>query len=462
MVKNLIVVITSIIFGGCAALNSINNKEELNDNNTVIAVDAKQRFIISKEIVKRTKSGVPDENTGIIGNCVEPSPDVFAAISSAVEGSFNKADSISAIAKAAMSESAGTIGIRTEAIQLLRDAMFRLCEGYINGSITQSKYEELHEKYQKSMVTLAAVGALADSARPVQLALGGQASLTRSELVKMLLEDKKNAESKILTTKEDIKQADIEFESSLDVVCEKDEVTCDPLPDGKSTEEEVAIEYCSQEAQASDEQCNDFESKKQNKSEATEANKNAEDDLKRIKEDLEYAKTNDNLMVTNSVNWSPNSPTQPSTKNIQEVAKVVQELVKQVYQDSWFERCLTFQEERKIKNSKIEEKREIIAKLEDENKKLTNASNDLVSANKNLSQIPENSEALKMLGLTKYQIRNNQAILKRAQQKFQEDIERNQNQINKANSEVKSLYDSKTKYDKSMEEMNCGLFVELN
>lgn len=62
--------------------------------------------------------------------CAEPSPDAFAVYSAALEAKASEAKEFTAGLKATISEGAGTIAVRTEAITLMRDVMYRLYEAY--------------------------------------------------------------------------------------------------------------------------------------------------------------------------------------------------------------------------------------------------------------------------------------------------------------------------------------------
>ena len=48
---------------------------------------------------------------------------------------------------AVISEGKGAIGIRAEYIRLSLDAMYRLCERYINKAIVPDDFSKLHDRY---------------------------------------------------------------------------------------------------------------------------------------------------------------------------------------------------------------------------------------------------------------------------------------------------------------------------
>lgn len=156
----------------CGNLNSIYHQSSVDDSTTqVITTDAKQRHLIA--VRKETTNDV--KTPQII--CVEPSPDAFSVYSAAVETDASKANELQAGLRIATGETGATIGLRTESIQLLRDAMYRLCEAYAAGALSKMQYTELLQKYQKSMVTLIAIAQLTNAVRPPQVVIGNQAQL---------------------------------------------------------------------------------------------------------------------------------------------------------------------------------------------------------------------------------------------------------------------------------------------
>jgi hypothetical protein len=92
--------------------------------------------------------------------CAEPPPDVAENVSSqfalALKASANVQDKVQADA---VLESARTLaraiqqlGRRTQGMQLFRDGMYNLCQGYVNEAMDQKTYVEL---FNKLMITSA-------------------------------------------------------------------------------------------------------------------------------------------------------------------------------------------------------------------------------------------------------------------------------------------------------------------
>jgi hypothetical protein len=165
------VVVACLLFlslGGCA--NYIFRSFDI-DSGESLSLDAKQRLVLAT--YKGGKSG----NRKIV--CAEPSPDAFSASSASAaasaaftfptllpggqtgtDGGQPKTTSGSGGIAAARGESAASIGMRTQTIQLLRDGLYRACEAYMNGAIDQHQYNIILLNIDKLMVTLLGIDAI--------------------------------------------------------------------------------------------------------------------------------------------------------------------------------------------------------------------------------------------------------------------------------------------------------------
>ena len=113
---------------------TIYKKGTLGDVQT-LSIDARQRLVISG---KRKSDGVR-----VV--CAEPSPDALVAQAAvmAAQGNFTGRSgqpSASGSAAVGFQESAASIGLRTQSIQVLRDGYYRLCETYLNDAIDKKEY----------------------------------------------------------------------------------------------------------------------------------------------------------------------------------------------------------------------------------------------------------------------------------------------------------------------------------
>ncbi|WP_288253343.1 hypothetical protein [uncultured Hydrogenophaga sp.] len=168
--------------GGCAYLTTYTRAIDLQKQS--YAVDIKQRVVVSKE-----KDG------GVKVVCAEPSPDALTTLSASAGAdllaTLNTAGNKSlegatederrdaraqANLAAALSEQGAFVGLRTQSIQLLRDAMYRLCEGYASGAIGASDFAAMQKRYQNTMLGLLAIEQLTRPVVAAQVALVSNAS----------------------------------------------------------------------------------------------------------------------------------------------------------------------------------------------------------------------------------------------------------------------------------------------
>jgi hypothetical protein len=139
------------------------------------AFDAKQRLVISGinpkvPLYDSWNHPIPPEKLPRVV-CAEPSPDAFAVLSAAFSGSANVPEKFAAQLAASSSESGASIGLRTQTITILRDAMYRLCEGYLAGALSERSFERLQRRYQNAMLGLLAIEQLTGAVQAKQAVL---------------------------------------------------------------------------------------------------------------------------------------------------------------------------------------------------------------------------------------------------------------------------------------------------
>ena len=134
-----------------------------------LSLDAKQRIVVS------TGKGDTNNPTRNIV-CAEPSPDALVAIAQAAGAQANVIGQGSGSITFSLSESAASIGIRTATIQLLRDALYRACEAYLNGAINEFGYGLILNSIDDVMITLLAIEGLTKIPPAAQVAIGGTAT----------------------------------------------------------------------------------------------------------------------------------------------------------------------------------------------------------------------------------------------------------------------------------------------
>lgn len=151
---------------GCANLNSINHSFRP-DNGDALMVDAKQRAIytVTKQYDDKSWKAV----------CAEPSPDALSALSAS--GALDATVMQKALGVTFGSqEGAASIGLRTQTITTLRDAMYRLCEGYASNALDEIGFARLQRRYQNIMLGLLSIEQLTGAVVANQAMINGSVS----------------------------------------------------------------------------------------------------------------------------------------------------------------------------------------------------------------------------------------------------------------------------------------------
>ncbi|MBN8280118.1 MAG: hypothetical protein J0M16_05890 [Gammaproteobacteria bacterium] len=216
----IVVATTGMILAGCARLNSIQRDVDLSNHS--ITLDAEQRVVISNR---------PPNVSNRVVICAEPSPDVLKVRATNVAGILDKGDSKAIELALSQAEAGQNIGLRTQSIQLLRDAMYRACEGAASGLITGGEFNELQTRFQKLTAVLLATEQLTGAVQPrssAVLVAGGSAG-TGSGLLQIQEQLEKAAVAE--------KDAKSEVERQKEVVAPLQQ----SLEDAKKTNDKAAI-----------------------------------------------------------------------------------------------------------------------------------------------------------------------------------------------------------------------------
>ena len=114
--------------------------------------------------------------------CAEPSPDAMAAYAASLGLGRSLSGSDVASATSALSSAVANIGLRTQSIQLMRDALYRLCEAVNNDRITKSDMAMLLRRSQDLTAVVVAVEQLTGAvvAQQALLTSSSQVSATAS------------------------------------------------------------------------------------------------------------------------------------------------------------------------------------------------------------------------------------------------------------------------------------------
>lgn len=108
-----------ISLAACSANHNSIYRDLKTSSGTGALVDIKQRAIVAGE----RKGNKPEDKINVV--CAEPSPDSLSAYAAEIAAKADTGKGVSAEVAAAFQESAAFVGLRTQSIQLLRDAMYR-------------------------------------------------------------------------------------------------------------------------------------------------------------------------------------------------------------------------------------------------------------------------------------------------------------------------------------------------
>jgi hypothetical protein len=166
------VMVLIVLVSACARLNTIQRNKSLPaDTPHVVSIDAKQRVILSNPGQSRTGE---DKNPAIVRFCAEPPPDVFTALASSLgaEASVSQSTTTDVAARlaATISENAATIE-RTQTINILREAMYRNCERYLSGAISEDEFIVQASRDQQLIIQVLAVEQITGVAKSQSTAL---------------------------------------------------------------------------------------------------------------------------------------------------------------------------------------------------------------------------------------------------------------------------------------------------
>ena len=177
------------------------NRERTAGDNKVFFVDAKQRGVYSVKKTKGTGNTISWE-----GVCAEPAPNAISSLAATLGVDFTLTDKGKLGFSQSISEAAGSIGIRTAAIEALRDIMYRNCEAYALGGISDIGLETLQRRFQSTMVAILAIEQLTGAVRAPAVILTSASSTgsadaivdltNKTEVARKSIDDAKSAEVK--------------------------------------------------------------------------------------------------------------------------------------------------------------------------------------------------------------------------------------------------------------------------
>jgi hypothetical protein len=236
----------AVLLASCAYLTTYKRSVDLADKS--IAIDVKQRVVFGQ--TRHSKdANHPDQNVV----CAEPSPDALTVLGATGAISASNAQSgFTGNATSAFAESGASIGLRTQSIQLLRDAMYRLCEGYAGGAVDRPQFKELESRFQSTMMALLAIEQLTGPVVAGQAALtaaaasaagagAGDAQVTKAQ------DDLKTANENYLTAQASVDTAKSAVKKAQSDINDKDQeitkLTDDASAKGEKPDQQTLTQY---------------------------------------------------------------------------------------------------------------------------------------------------------------------------------------------------------------------------
>lgn len=166
----------AMLMAGCSNTLSLKEFTPVDGGPKTAFIDIKQRAVLSGK-----PGGAANKSADLVF-CAEPSPDALSSVATELAADAKYKDALAATLGFSQQEAASFVGLRTQTIQLLRDGMFRLCEGYLGGALSPSDFAWLSRRYQRNMVALLTIEQLTRVAQAPTIGQAGQgmASASRS------------------------------------------------------------------------------------------------------------------------------------------------------------------------------------------------------------------------------------------------------------------------------------------
>jgi hypothetical protein len=162
----------ALLISGCASIGnftSIYRAHDLDSGDSMI-VDAEQWAVLSIPDSER-----PGEEFNTV--CAMPSPDAIAAAAASGNLTIDNAGGTGGGGGFSAGDASASIGLRTQSIQLLRDAMYRMCESYAANGIDRVEYGVMMRRFQSNMIAILAIEQLTGAiAAPAVQVTGPQAN----------------------------------------------------------------------------------------------------------------------------------------------------------------------------------------------------------------------------------------------------------------------------------------------
>lgn len=159
-----------LLLSGCANLQTISRTTTLNvpkgvNKGKAIHLDAQQRLVVVNSFQQF---------------CAEPSPDALAAYASSLGLGISDPSNRAASLSQGLQNSVGSIGLRTQSITLMRDALYRMCEAHMNNALSPVQVATLLARSQDLTAVILAVEQLTGAVAAKQIIVTGNTSASSS------------------------------------------------------------------------------------------------------------------------------------------------------------------------------------------------------------------------------------------------------------------------------------------
>ncbi|AMK78540.1 MULTISPECIES: hypothetical protein [Methylomonas] len=159
------------LLAGCANINTLSRTTPLDfskNEGKAVHLDIQQRLFIVNQVGKY---------------CAEPSPDALAAFAAALGIGASVPPYGTGSLATSGSSSAASIGLRTQSITLMRDALYRMCEAYGNGELSGPQVMALLSRSQDLTAVILATEQLTGAVVAQQAGLSSSASADATSLM---------------------------------------------------------------------------------------------------------------------------------------------------------------------------------------------------------------------------------------------------------------------------------------
>lgn len=185
----------------------------------------------------------------------------------------------------ALQSSAGSIGLRTQSITLMRDALFRMCEAYNNGAINEFEVAAFLRRSQDLTAAVLAIEQLTGAVAANQVILTGNAAASATASLLSNQAAVEEAKKRVAKKKEELKKAEETLTKKKDSLTDvkKEEANKQKTYDDAKEADDDESEVSTKEAKIS------LDAAKTETAKAEEEVKDAEDEVKDAERALDDA-----------------------------------------------------------------------------------------------------------------------------------------------------------------------------